>query len=63
MHLRTKVSARHITTVKYLTGQELLFNLDGLYNDPPDNIWVRTSLEVAEEQACEIGMHSLITAD
>ena len=48
MHLQTKFSMQNIVIEERLTGQELLFNLDGVRNDPVDDIWVRTSLEVAE---------------
>lgn len=46
-----------------LTSQELLLNGDSLDDDVLDNIRVRATLQMSEEQASKVGVHALVTAD
>lgn len=41
--------------------KELLLNGDGFRDDTLDNFRMRTALQVAEEEAGKVGMHSLVT--
>ena len=45
------------------TGEELLLNSDSLRDDLTDDLRVGAPLQVAEEQACEVGVHALVTRD
>ena len=49
--------------MKRRTGQELLLNGDSLGDNLPDSVRVRPALQVAEQEASEVGVHTLITAD
>ena len=40
-----------------------MLDLDGVCDDVSDSIGVGTTLEVAEEQAGEVGVHTLVTTD
>lgn len=44
-------------------GEELLLNDNGLGNDTLDSVGVRSALEVREQEACKVGVETLVTRD